>query len=73
VQEQSSAREDADAGGDICARGIDFSTLAHRVGRAAFMLRAVHECLLGVLKGSAKLFADETAGARSGPWRTKIG
>jgi transposase len=39
---------------------LDRSTLADWVGRAAFMLRPVHERLLGVLKGSAKLFADET-------------
>jgi hypothetical protein len=34
--------------------------LADWVGRAAFMLRPVHERMLARLKGSAKLFADET-------------
>jgi hypothetical protein len=37
----------------------DRSTLADWVGRAAFLLRPVHE-LLAILKGSTKLFADET-------------
>jgi transposase len=38
---------------------LDRSTLADWVGRAAFILRPVHERLLSALKGSAKLFADE--------------
>lgn len=44
------------------------STLADWVGRAASMLRPVHDRLLSVLKSSVKLFADETtaAVARSG-------
>ncbi|MDZ5454815.1 IS66 family transposase [Labrys sp. ZIDIC5] len=39
---------------------LDRSTLADWVGRAAFLLRPVHERLLAILKGSTKLFADET-------------
>ncbi len=39
---------------------IDRSTLADWVGRAAFLLRPVHERLLDNLKASSKLFADET-------------
>lgn len=47
----------------ILARdGIDInrSTLAHWVGIAAFELAPVHARLVEILKGSAKLFADET-------------
>jgi transposase len=40
---------------------LDRSTLADWVGRAAFLLRPVHERLLDKLKASAKLFADETS------------
>ena len=39
---------------------LDRSTLADWVGRAAFLLRPVHERLLEDLKASRKLFADET-------------
>lgn len=39
---------------------IDRSTLADWVGRAAFELAPVHARLLDKLRGSAKLFADET-------------
>jgi transposase len=39
---------------------LDRSTLADRVGRAAFLLRPVRERLLENLKTSSKLFADET-------------
>ena len=39
---------------------LDRSTLADWVGRAAFLLRPVHERLLEDLKTSTKLFADET-------------
>jgi transposase len=39
---------------------LDRSTLADWVGRAAFLLRPVHERLLESLKTSSKLFADET-------------
>lgn len=54
---------------------LDRSTLADWVGRAAFMLRPVHERLLTVLKGSAKLFADETTAPVLDPGRgrTKTG
>jgi transposase len=54
---------------------LDRSTLADWVGRAAFILRPVHERLLTMLKGSAKLFADETTAPVLDPGRgrTKIG
>jgi transposase len=54
---------------------LDRSTLADWVGRAAFMLRPVHERLLAGLKRSAKLFADETTAPVLDPGRgrTKIG
>ena len=39
---------------------LDRSTLADWVGRAAFLLRPVHDRLLENLKASTKLFADET-------------
>lgn len=39
---------------------LDRSTLADWVGRAAFLLKPVHERLLDRLKTSTKLFADET-------------
>jgi transposase len=45
------------------------------VGRAAFLLRPVHERLLAILKGSTKLFADETTAPVLDPGRgrTKTG
>jgi transposase len=54
---------------------LDRSTLADWVGRAAFMLRPVHERLLMTLKTSTKLFADETTAPVLDPGRgrTKIG
>ena len=54
---------------------LDRSTLADWVGRAAFILRPVHERLLSALKGSAKLFADETTAPVLDPGRgrTKTG
>lgn len=54
---------------------LDRSTLADWVGRAAFMLRPVHERLLMRLKGSTKLFADETTAPVLDPGRgrTKTG
>jgi len=54
---------------------LDRSTLADWVGRAAFILRPVQERLLSVLKGSAKLFADETRAPVLDPGRgrTKTG
>ena len=50
---------------------LDRSTLADWVGRAAFLLRPVHERLLAKLKGSAKLFADETTAPVLDPGRGK--
>src|SRR5271167_1372231 len=54
---------------------LDRSTLADWVGRAAFMLRPVHEHLLKTLKTSSKLFADETTAPVLDPGRgrTKTG
>jgi transposase len=54
---------------------LDRSTLADWVGRAAFMLRPIHERLLRALKASAKLFADETTAPVLDPGRgrTKLG
>lgn len=54
---------------------LDRSTLADWVGRAAFMLRPVHERLLAILKTSPKLFADETTAPVLDPGRgrTKTG
>jgi transposase len=54
---------------------LDRSTLADWVGRAAFLLRPVHERLLLRLKQSPKLFADETTAPVLDPGRgrTKTG
>src|SRR3984957_9298530 len=54
---------------------LDRSTLADWVGRAAFLLRPVHERLLAILKSSSKLFADETTAPVLDPGRgrTKTG
>ena len=54
---------------------LDRSTLADWVGRAAWLLRPVHERLLIRLKSSTKLFADETTAPVLDPGRgrTKIG
>ena len=54
---------------------LDRSTLADWVGRAAFLLRPVHERLLAILKSSTKLFADETTAPVLDPGRgrTKTG
>ena len=54
---------------------LDRSTLADWVGRAAFLLKPVHERLLDRLKASAKLFADETTAPVLDPGRgrTKTG
>jgi transposase len=48
---------------------LDRSTLADWVGRAAFLLRPVHERLLDKLKASPKLFADETTAPVLDPGR----
>lgn len=48
---------------------LDRSTLADWVGRAAFLLRPVHDRLLGHLKASTKLFADETTAPVLDPGR----
>ena len=54
---------------------LDRSTLADWVGRAAWHLRPVHARLLGKLKSSPKLFADETTAPVLDPGRgrTKTG
>ena len=54
---------------------LDRSTLADWVGRAALLLRPVHERLLETLKRSGKLFADETTAPVLDPGRgrTKTG
>jgi transposase len=54
---------------------LDRSTLADWTGRAAFLLRPVHERLLETLKRSSKLFADETTAPVLDPGRgrTKTG
>ena len=54
---------------------LDRSTLADWVGRAAWLLRPVHERLLAHLKSSTKLFADETTAPVLDPGRgrTKTG
>lgn len=54
---------------------LDRGTLADWVGRAAFILRPVHERLLQKLKESTKLFADETTAPVLDPGRgrTKTG
>src|SRR3984957_11641066 len=48
---------------------LDRSTLADWVGRAAFLLRPVHQRLLDKLKASSKLFADETTAPVLDPGR----
>ena len=54
---------------------LDRSTLSDWVGRAAWLLRPVHERLLMKLKSSTKLFADETTAPVLDPGRgrTKTG
>ncbi len=48
---------------------LDRSTLADWVGRAAFLLRSMHERLLETLKRTGKLFADETTASVLDPGR----
>jgi transposase len=50
---------------------LDRSTLADWSGRAAFALRPVYERLFAILKGSDKLFADETRAPVLDPGRRK--
>jgi transposase len=54
---------------------LDRSTLAHWVGRAAFELRPIFEHLVATMKGSTKLFMDETPAPVLDPGRgrTKTG
>ena len=54
---------------------LDRSTLADWVGRAAWLLRPVHERMFTTLKTSTKLFADETTAPVLDPGRgrTKTG
>jgi transposase len=64
--------------GQIYARQgikLDRSTLADWTGRAAFLLRPLHEHLLQTLRRSPKLFADETTAPVLDPGRgrTKTG
>jgi transposase len=58
--------------GQIYARQgikLDRSTLADWTGRAAFLLKPVHERLLATIKRSPKLFADETTAPVLDPGR----
>ncbi len=54
---------------------LDRSTLAHWTGTAAELLKPIHARLLEKLKGSGKLFADETRAPVLDPGRgrTKVG
>ncbi len=54
---------------------LDRSTLASWVGKAAYELKPVYDCLLANLKQSSKLFMDETTAPVLDPGRkkTKIG
>lgn len=51
---------------------IDRSTLAAWVGKAAYELRPVYECLMANLKQSTKLFMDETTAPVLEPGRGKV-
>ena len=51
---------------------LDRATLADWVGRAAFLLRPVHQRLLLKLKESTKLFADETTAPVLDPGRGRV-
>jgi len=50
---------------------LDRSTLASWVGKAAYELKPVYECLLANLKQSSKLFMDETTAPVLDPGRGK--
>jgi len=50
---------------------LDRSTLASWVGKAAYELRPIYECLLANLKQSTKLFMDETTAPVLDPGRGK--
>jgi len=50
---------------------LDRSTLASWVGKAAYELKPVYECLLANLKQSTKLFMDETTAPVLDPGRKK--
>ena len=50
---------------------LDRSTLASWVGKAAFELKPVYDCLLANLKQSSKLFMDETIAPVLDPGRRK--
>lgn len=51
---------------------IDRSTLAAWVGKAAYELRPVYDCLMSNLKQSTKLFMDETTAPVLEPGRGKV-
>lgn len=51
---------------------IDRSTLAGWVGKAAYELTPVYDCLLAALKRSTKLFMDETIAPVLDPGRGKV-
>ena len=63
-QSQILAREDV---------AIDRSTLANRVGFAAFEFAPLHERLVAILKSSSKLFCDEIRCPVLDPGRGKTG
>jgi transposase len=51
---------------------LDRSTLASWVGKAAYELQPVYDCLLANLKQSGKLFMDETTAPVLDPGRKKV-
>ena len=51
---------------------LDRSTLAYWVGKAAYELKPVYDCLLNDLKKSSKLFMDETTAPVLDPGRKKV-
>ena len=51
---------------------LDRSTLASWVGKAAYELKPVYDCLLNDLKKSSKLFMDETTAPVLDPGRKKV-